>query len=159
MKKKIIIGLILTILWMAVIFAFSSRSSGELDLKNNVIVTTIAHIVNSNFDSLEELKQEEILSNVAFYVSKTAHYIEYAILAFFLFYALAFVKKYGIRYTLIVVIACLYAISDEFHQKFSGGRTPRVQDVMIDTLGALTMVLVIEFILTIYRYNKNRRKS
>ncbi len=159
MKKKVIIGIILSILWMTVIFLFSARSSTELDLKNNFIVNTISHIVNSNFDSLSELEQNDILSNVSFYVSKTAHFSEYGILAFFLFFACAFVKKYGIRYSIIVLIACLYAISDEYHQSFSDGRTPRVQDVCIDTLGALAMVLFIEFILTIYRSKRGNKND
>lgn len=158
MKKKVIVGIILSIIWMGVIFLFSSRSSTELDVKNSFIVNTIKNIFFPNFESFDLERKENILSNISFYVSKTAHYTEYAILAFFLFFAFAFIKKYGIRYSSIIIISLLYAISDEFHQKFSNGRTPRIQDVMIDTLGAITMVLFIEFILTIYRMNKRGKK-
>ena len=35
-----------------------------------------------------------------------------------------------------IVIAGLYAVSDEFHQSFIPGRTPLISDVAIDTLGA-----------------------
>ena len=154
MKKKVIVGIILSIIWMAVIFSFSARTSNELDLNNNIIVNGIAHIINSDFDNMIIDDKKELLSTISFFVSKTAHFSEYAILAFFLFYAFAFVKKYGIRYTIIVFISFLYAISDEFHQRFSSGRTPRAQDVLIDTLGAFAMVLFIEFILTIYRMEK-----
>jgi VanZ family protein len=37
---------------------------------------------------------------------------------------------------LAVVMALLYALSDEFHQSFVPGRDARVLDVGIDTLGA-----------------------
>ncbi len=154
MKKKVIIGIILSIAWMVVIFLFSSRSSTELNVKNSFIVNVLKIIFYPSFDSFNPNRQEHILSNISFFVSKTAHYGEYGILAFFLFYAFAFIKKYKIRYSIIIIISLLYAISDEFHQNFSSGRTPRIQDVCIDTLGALTMVLFIEFILTIYRYKK-----
>ena len=159
MKKKVIIGFILTIIWMVIIFLFSSRSSAELDVKNSFIVNVLKNIFYPKFDTFHPNKQEHVLSNISFFVSKSAHYIEYAILAFFLFFTFAFIKKYGIRYSSIIIISLLYAISDEYHQTFSSGRTPRVQDVCIDTLGAITMVLFIEFILTIYRYKKSRRIS
>lgn len=159
MKKKVIIGLILSLVWMAVIFTFSARSASELDLKNNFVVNIIVHIADKNYDVLDKGKQNHLLSNATFVVSKTAHFTEYAILAFFLFFAFAFVKKYGLRYSLIVLVSFLYAISDEYHQSFSKDRTPRAQDVLIDTFGALAMVLFIEFILTIYRYKKLEKKN
>ena len=34
-------------------------------------------------------------------------------------------------------LAFLYAITDEFHQRFTPGRTPSIYDVLIDTLGAV----------------------
>lgn len=154
MKKKVIVGITLSFIWMIVIFLFSSRSSDELDLSNNIIVNGIAHIIKPDFDTLTIDNKNELLSLISFYVSKTAHFSEYAILAFFLFFAFAFIKKYGIRYSIIILISFLYAISDEYHQKFSAGRTPRTQDVLIDTFGAFAMVLFIEFILTIHRMEK-----
>jgi VanZ family protein len=36
-----------------------------------------------------------------------------------------------------VLIAAFYASTDEFHQIFVPGRTPAVEDVMIDTAGAM----------------------
>ena len=159
MKKKVIIGTILSIAWMVVIFCFSARSASELDLKNNFIVNIIVHIVNKNFDNLDTELKNNILSNTTFFVSKTAHFSEYAILGFFLFLAFAFIKKYGLRYFIVVIISFLYAISDEFHQSFSKDRTPRFQDVLIDTFGAIAMILFIEFILTIIRMNKLEKKN
>ncbi len=156
MKKKVIIGIILSIIWMIVIFLFSSKSSLELDLKNNFIVKTIINIIDKDFDMHTIDEKNEIISNVSFYVSKTAHFIEYGILSIFLFFAFAFIKKYSLRYFFMLIISFLYALSDEYHQTFSQGRTPRLQDVLIDTLGALTFILIIEFVLTIYRYKKLR---
>ena len=150
MKKKImIIGIILSIIWMIVIFLFSSRSSNELDLRNSFIVKTVLNIFVKNFDFLDANAQNSILSDVSFYVSKSAHYLEYGMLALLLSFAFILVKKRSIRYLFIMLVVCLYAISDEIHQMFSDDRTPRALDVMIDSLGGLTMVLLIELTITI----------
>ena len=144
-----IIGIISSIIWMIVIFLFSSRSSNELDLRNSFIVKTVLNIFVKNFDSLDANAQNIILSDVSFYVSKSAHYLEYGMLALLLSFAFILVKKRSIRYLFIMLVVCLYAISDEIHQMFSDGRTPRALDVMIDSLGGLTMVLLIELTITI----------
>jgi len=44
-----------------------------------------------------------------------------------------------------LLICMLYASSDEFHQLFVPGRAGRVTDVLIDSFGALTGIIVILF--------------
>ena len=150
MKKKVmIIGIILSLIWMGVIFWFSSRSSSQLDVRNRFIVKIIIDLFIPNFDNLNIDNQNQILGDISFYVSKSAHYLEYGMLALLLSMAFILVKKRRYRYLFIMLVVILYAISDEIHQMFSDGRTPRVLDVMIDSLGGLTMVLLIELFITI----------
>ena len=150
MKKKVmIIGIILSIIWMGVIFWFSSRTSSELDIRNRFIVKVILELFFKNFDSLSIDSQNQILSDISFYVSKSAHYLEYGMLALLLSMAFILVKKRRFRYLLIMLVVILYAASDEIHQMFTSTRTPRVLDVMIDSLGGLTMILLIELFITI----------
>lgn len=48
---------------------------------------------------------------------------------------------------LISILVCMiYAITDETHQLFVSGRTEQVLDVLIDTIGSLTSILLIKFI-------------
>ncbi len=61
---------------------------------------------------------------------KLAHVTEYAILAALLCRALR-------RVAPAVVLAALYAVTDEVHQTFVDGRLGTPRDVAIDTLGAL----------------------
>lgn len=72
-----------------------------------------------------------------FIVKKTAHLIEYAVLALLLYRALAGSgmekKRAGVW---AVIISLVYAISDEWHQSFVPGREPKVRDVVIDGLGS-----------------------
>lgn len=72
-----------------------------------------------------------------FVIKKTAHIIEYGILATLVYRALV---NYGVLKKKAMIYACLaallYGATDEFHQSFTPGRGPKVTDVAIDTAGA-----------------------
>lgn len=70
-----------------------------------------------------------------FLLLKSFHIIEYAFLAFLLFFGFK-------KYKLAILIGYLYAISDEFHQSFVPGRTSRLRDTLIDLMGILIGVFV-----------------
>ena len=55
-------------------------------------------------------------------------------------------------------IGILYAMSDEFHQSFSPGRSPKVTDVYIDTLGVIVGALLVIFIRMVYQKIKYCKK-
>lgn len=72
-------------------------------------------------------------------VKKGGHVTGYALLALSYWHWLGFDPKKG---WLAWLLAVLYAATDEFHQSFTPGRHPSVQDVLIyDNLGALLAVL------------------
>lgn len=79
-----------------------------------------------------------------FIVKKSAHIIEYAIFAVLLFRSL---KASGFQVKgagfFALVIAFLYAITDELHQSFTPGREPRFRDIIFDTIGATFAVYFI----------------
>lgn len=72
-----------------------------------------------------------------FIIKKTAHIIEYGILATLLYRAIvnSEVDKKKAMW-ISVLIAFLYGLTDEFHQSFTPGREPKLRDVIIDTTGA-----------------------
>jgi len=74
------------------------------------------------------------------FLSKAAHVAEYAILGWLVQRARGDRRAWWQSW----LMAILYAATDEFHQSFSPGRTPRVTDVMIDAVGAgIGMVVAI----------------
>lgn len=76
-----------------------------------------------------------------FIIKKTAHIMEYGILATLLYRGLIGSKITNKKAMwLAVLFASLYGISDEFHQSFTPGREPRLRDVAIDTTGALIFI-------------------
>jgi len=79
------------------------------------------------------------------FLSKAAHVAEYAILGWLVQRARGDKRAWWQSW----LIAILYAATDEFHQSFSPGRTPRVTDVMIDAVGAgIGLVVAIRRITT-----------
>ncbi|OQA93068.1 MAG: VanZ like family protein [Microgenomates group bacterium ADurb.Bin219] len=75
-----------------------------------------------------------------FIFRKAAHFSEYTLL--FLLYYRAFknslikTDKYKLVY-LSLFLAILYSMSDEYHQTFVSGRSGRLFDVTVDSLGSL----------------------
>jgi len=114
MEIKKIIKFLPSLIWMAVIFYFSSRST--------------AGIGTNQTDR--------------FLILKSFHLIEYAFLAFLLSFAIL-KKKW------IIVIAYLYAISDEFHQSFVPGRTSRFRDTLIDLVGIFIGIFIFQKIISL----------
>ncbi len=71
-------------------------------------------------------------------VKKMGHFFLYAVLCLSWMWALRSEgrsRRWVIQ--VAVVVTVLYGISDEFHQFFTPGRSPRLFDVFIDTMGAL----------------------
>jgi VanZ family protein len=82
----------------------------------------------------------QTVSQINRVVRKSAHFIEYAILAFLLFRA--FRAESPIRwrtrwaiYTLAVIV--VWALLDEFHQSFTLSRGASIYDSMLDSSGGL----------------------
>jgi len=73
-----------------------------------------------------------------FIIRKTAHFIEYFILYVLYLYALrksTHLSAYKVG-TIALLLAIIYAITDEAHQLTVIGREGRLRDVIIDSLGA-----------------------
>jgi VanZ family protein len=117
-KKKIccfdLLGLWFPVfVWALVIFAFSARPT----------------------TSVSEIHWKD------FIVKKTAHVVEFAILAILIYRALinsGVSKKKAGYYS--IFLSVVYGFSDEFHQSFTPGRDPKLRDVIFDTMGAIIAI-------------------
>ncbi len=126
------------ILIMLMIFYFSSKPatiSGENSLR---IANYVMKLYENITDSVVDEHRIEKLDTLEHYIRKTAHVIEYAILAAAICLPLRLRGLKRRRLLLWSVLAtAIYAASDEIHQRFVPGRSGRLQDVLIDTLGAI----------------------
>ena len=77
---------------------------------------------------------------------KSAHVIEYAVLALLLWRALRSLRILRTKTLMVsgaVLLGCaMLAASDEFHQVFVKSRTPAVRDVLLDVTGAVFGLLI-----------------
>ena len=101
------------LIWMAIIFYFSSQQ-------------TTGFVAS--------------VPTLRFYLLKSFHVTEYAILSILLFSGFR-------KYRFSITMAYLYAITDEVHQYFVPGRTSRFTDTLIDLGGILIGSLLLKIML------------
>ena len=155
MKKTISIALI--IIWMAVIFWFSSMPGDESNTKSkSTIKEAIETITNpetkdanttqtqQNQAKQKDQKEEQLIEKLNKPLRKCMHASVYFVLSILIFNCLKTFKISGWKTVIIPIgIAFLYACTDEFHQLFIDGRTSQFTDVLIDTFGAILGVAMI----------------
>ena len=148
-KPKTWLLFVLLIFQMIFIFVMSSFGPDSSNAQSGSIVQVISHFLpkSNTYD-------------LVFLVRKTAHFIEYAILGLLFYLNIKNFTSISIRIDrpqqtsifipiLAVLASALYACTDEFHQLFVPGRSGQLFDVFVDTLGALTGILLVILILKI----------
>ena len=125
MKIKKIIKIIILILWMLVIFLLSNQTGSEsTGLSDKLICSVMSNCTPDIY---------------SFIVRKTAHFILYFILGIFTILNFKLSKESIINAILICII---YAFSDEIHQMFINNRSGELRDIIIDSIGAISSILL-----------------
>ncbi len=108
----------------------SSFNASESGSQSNIIVNLILRFIKIDNISL-----------LSVIVRKTAHFIEYFVLGIL---SLNCIKNYTKNKIVIMsLIFCIICASlDEFHQVFVPGRAGALKDVLIDSLGALSGIIL-----------------
>jgi VanZ family protein len=125
------------LIWAGVIFFMSTRTFGA-SFSNRLLrdILAILHL--------------EVSHHTFYYLAtgfrKLGHFTEYAIFSIFLYYAVGDDHRsaWNPRKALAcILLAGLYSLTDEFHQRFVPGRGSSIVDCGFDTIGAtLGMVVV-----------------
>lgn len=114
-----LIFIILSIIWMSLIFYLSSLPSTSTGPDTPIF---------------------KVISNAL-------HFILFGILSILFLCSIKWKKPISeIRlktFLMSLSLSIIYAISDEYHQSFSPGRTPLATDVIIDTFGAIIFLNII----------------
>ena len=144
-----IISIILVILWMIIVFWFSSQIGDDSQVTSGNTIRKIITFINNDID---KLKLEEIVEILQPIVRKLAHFTLYTlggILIFNFFNSFKLKNREKIGYSLLV--GALYAITDEIHQLFVPGRSGMIKDVFIDSLGIITGVLICVVVVKLFK--------
>jgi VanZ family protein len=81
------------------------------------------------------------------FAKKGGHMLGYALLASAYCYAINTYRSASrLQYILALCMATLYAVSDEWHQKYIPGRNSSFYDVCIDTAGGLIGIAIFYFV-------------
>lgn len=142
---------------MISIFLFSSDNGDSSTKKSDGLIISITKaFVGHNID---KKKQNKIINKYVLLVRKGAHFTIYFILGLSL---ISLIKEYRIinvkSIIIALIIAILYAISDEIHQLFIPGREGKILDVFIDGTGS-TIGIYLYYIFYKIRRNKNEQKK
>lgn len=137
MKKYIL--LILIILWMIIIFAFSNRNALQSLSDSNFIVDMIIGFLEKIFD------KNININNIGYIVRKCAHFFEYFILGILVILYLNTFNIDAKKQLWISILLCIfYCLTDEFHQLFVPGRSGNLIDATIDTIGSIIGIFIIK---------------
>ena len=134
-RTRIIISGIAVIIWMIVIFIFSAMTGEE----SGNLSSGLVHALLKNIPFLAESELAHVV------IRKLAHMTEYAILCLLI---INLEKQIGfkirLKHILIgIIISCIYAMTDEYHQSFVNERSGNIIDVGIDTLGAAIAGIIV----------------
>lgn len=153
---------------MVLIFWFSNIPADESTEQSLTIGKFICSLVVNGFDEMSASAQIDQAKLIDHAVRKSAHFCEFAALgaltfnsAYLIFNSLKVRKRVNLRkgYLLIFSIlwCILYAATDEVHQLFVEGRYGSPLDVLLDTAGSVTAMLII--ILIKKNIDKRREKA
>lgn len=149
------ISWLLVLLWMGIIFLLSAQSGPESGaLSSNLTEQILAFLKKLNLDVGVQVSSFESI------LRTNAHFIAYFILGILVFNALRWDDQspYYKSFGRALIINVVYAISDEFHQYFVPERAAELKDVLVDTAGALSGILIFLLILRI-RTLVSKRKT
>lgn len=166
-KRRIIYNVtvwLLTFFWLCVIFYFSSMPSSKSDEQTSFVISLLNNLFGIETSQWELVEKFGILQSIDFFVRKTAHLTEYAVLGVLSFLSfkelsLMFQRRRLFQMSASLLFCLVYAASDEIHQMFVPGRSAMVRDVLIDFCGSVIGVGVCLIIALIYDKIRNYNNS
>ena len=128
------------VLVMIGIFVFSCMPGEESGNTSRGFLMTLAHIV-------EEITHKDFSAESIeawhHFIRKCAHFTEYMVLGMTVVYAFGEKLKTVKRIIPVALGLCaFYAATDEIHQHFVPKRVGTVSDVLLDSVGALTGIVI-----------------
>lgn len=157
------------VLWIGLIFYFSSQPSNISHSQSGMMIKIIKRIDRtfdithtSVFKNLETIVREKLFKGkyqaTDAIVRKSAHFGIYFILGIMCsVFGYFYTEKILIAFLLGGSLPVVVAVLDEFNQSFVG-RTSSLQDVIIDGTGALIGTTIVTIVVTISRIiTRNRR--
>ena len=157
MHRKII-KIFIVLLCMIIIFSFSSDDDKASDKKSDGVIISVAKLIKRN--NLSKKEKIKYINKYVVFVRKGAHFIIYFALGLSL---ISLIREYRIldlkAILIALLIAILYACSDEFHQLFISGRSGQISDIFLDSFGSFVGISIYYLIYKIRSKKYEQKKA
>lgn len=161
MKTRKLILLLIIILLLA-IFLFSSQNGSQSinvsDKLSSIIIDKVYTLKNKEI-SLKE--KNKLIRKNRYLIRKLAHFTLYFTLGI-LIYLLIFTYNVKKSFLKSILICLALASFDELHQLFTAGRSAKLGDVFIDTIGSIIGIILTIIIIKLFNKqmkNKTNKQS
>ncbi len=166
-KISFIVSIILVVVWMGMIFFLSAMPGTKSNLKSETVISTVIEKTVSTTNGLGITnkhpsvdKMNEVVEFLNRPLRKCAHATVYFILVVFLVNLFKIKNLSNKKAFLISIIICIiYALTDEWHQRFVPGRLGQLLDVLIDTCGGFLGIFFYMLINKIFKIKKREKYS
>ena len=126
----------LVLLWMAVIFRFSSQTAAASSETSGGVIRWLLVRFDRGFPDLSPEDQALRIEGLSFIVRKLAHGCLFAVLGVLTLSACLVDLPPRRAYPAALTVAAFRGVLDEVHQLFVPGRSCELRDMAIDALGA-----------------------
>ena len=141
MIRVVLMILFLMILSVMILFLFASETMVSVisSLGPDQWVVAFMNWVDFEYAGRQvNLEQYGAVGLLNFLFRKTAHFVLYALLAFFLFRAIfVFSRRRMASFFIALVLVVLTGSLDEYQQSMNPGRSGLIEDVILDSVGGL----------------------
>ncbi len=150
---------VLTLAVMGMIFFFSTETAEQSDETSGYFTRQVIDVLYPDYAKYEKKQQQSLYDSIQTVIRKMAHYTEFAILGFLM--RLSLESWFGKRKWLTPVswgLSTLYASTDEMHQILIDGRSGQWTDILLDSAGVLSGVLIAVLVLFLVRKRTTRKE-
>ena len=155
-----VIFALMTLAVMAYIFMLSAENAKQSSQTSAGVIEKIVDTFVSSYKEMPVEEKKSLVSSLQDVVRKAAHFAVYAVLGF---YASCFISTFNGRFWLKLIIcqsfSSLYALSDEYHQTFSEGRSFQISDIVYDSVGAFCGIIFVLLVVLIFKKAKKRGRK
>ena len=128
-QRKLLI-ILAVVFWMAIIFKLSAQPGEQSNILSAKVTTVIVRLA-------QQFRPDVNVVSLNYFIRKCAHFLAYLVLGIIVLFAMRRIGLMGKQSVVFTLLLCIgYAITDELHQAFVPGRTPKLLDVLIDSSGA-----------------------
>jgi VanZ family protein len=156
-----IINFILLSGWMLFIFLNSSKDATQSSLASSEFTHSLLNfLTNIGLANACDINSAEFAAFEG-NVRTCAHFVEFMVLGLlsYQFFRAYYNKKSVYKILIPIAASIAYAITDELHQLFVPGRACDIFDVIVDTAGIITGVLIFHLLTVLVQRRRNVDKN